>query len=770
MKNTLIAAVLSAIAIVNSYASVLAPDGRPYKQIVLAEGQATSVQLAAREMQSFLKQICGDELPIVQKASEFPAILIGACEEAKAHGLDGNKLPAEGWAVKTGKDFLAIYGQDYNGPNLEGRINPWRWIEAYNPDIKLNAFGASGTLTAVYEFLHRVAGVRFYMPGPDGTVVPNIPEFKIPELSLESAPRVSWRWIWTCFLYKDKEAALWSKRVGIGGKAPVQIIHSYNFMQKYKDTHPEYFALADGKRAFDSECVAIGGGHLCLTNPGLIQQWADDICEYFAKNPEVDVYPLAPNDGLSRICECPNCQADLTPGRPSDEAFSLHIWKFTAKVAEKVAEKYPDKYVGCLAYEQYRTPPREMGHMKNVAVMFCNGRSRLENPETREQLHKEILEWNKRADRIYLWCWYLDHWMPWKYLPVVQMRNIQRELGWLYKNTAFQGEFIEAEGQHWDHNSIQSPAMQHLGLYMTGRMYMDPDSDADAILKEYAKLFYGPAEKPMFAFWNGAQLAREKLMATKSNIQPDELFTPALISELKKCIDDAVAATEDGSVYRRRVMAIKAEFDQGASRLTRLESSGNRKAELAIINGFEDLDEAVGDKFCGKDGAVFSPATWLYMGRDRKLLYLRFLCYDEDMSALQEKTHENDDGNIWTDDSVEVHLFPDENNLKHGYQIIVSTAGVVFDRTVFSAIEGDTKWQSNLTADIRKESNRWIADIRIPFASFDIPDPNFAGHIKANFYRNRSRDGGFTESSCWSPTGLEYHVCPEKFGVLIPAK
>lgn len=749
-------------------AAILSPDGRVYKQIVLEGGQPASVQLAATELQHFLKEISGDELPIVQEPSEKPFIIVGANKILKARGLDGNDLKPEGWAFKTTEDFLALYGQDYGGPLLFGPINPWRYVEAYNDEIKLNAFGASGTLSAVYEFLHRKAGVRFYMSGPDGTVVPKQNEFRVPELDETGAPQVSWRWIWMCFLSNNKDVALWSKRLGIGGKAPVMIIHTYRNFQKYKDKHPEYFALANGKRAFTSECVADGHGHLCLTNPDVIQQWADDICDYFDKNPDVEVYPLGPNDGLNKICECENCQSDLDPEIGGNEKFSLHIWKFTAKVAEKVAEKHPDKYVGCLAYERYRTPPRSMSNMKNVAVMFCNWRSMAANPETRASLHKEIETWSSRVDRFYLWSWYLDHWMPWTYLPVVQMKNIQRELSWLYNDPKFSGEFIESEAQNGGGNNyrtLQCPGMMHLNLYMTGRMYMEPASDADQILEEYAKLFYGPAEKPMLEFWRTAQDTREAYYATHKEATPDQLFTAPLLAKMQGMLNDAVAAVEPDSVWHRRIAVVKGEFDQGAARLIRLDAVGKQKFTTPIVDDFSDFNSMEGMKFTGRGGEVTSPATWMFAGRDRQFLYLRFICFENDMSSLREKVNANDDGSSWLDDGIELFFYPNENDLKNGYQLILTTNGSLFDKTCTGVLTGDKTWSSEAITKIIKEDNRWIAEIKIPFTAIGIHDPNFAGNIITNVYRNRTREAGHT-SSCWSPTGQWAHNCPDAFGIL----
>ena len=318
-------------------------------------------------------------------------------------------LPVEGYVMRTGKGFLALYGRDYDGPPLLGEQNPWRSVEAYNPKLKLCAFGEAGTLTAVYEFLQQVAGIRFYLPGELGTVVPPVSDLRVSTLNVVAAPRTNYRYPWFSMFEYSPESALWAKRIGFGGKAPVRITHNYRIFQRFRESHPEYFALAGGKRAFKSECVADGEGHLCLTNPEVIPQGAEIIIDHFRKHPLDEVYPLCPEDGLTRICECSQCASELRSNMPEEGKFSFHIWNFTAKVAAKVAKVFPDKYVGCIAYEKYRIPPKELGEMPNVAVMFCNARSSLANPQTMEKLHKEFDAWSQKVSRIYLWNWYLDH-------------------------------------------------------------------------------------------------------------------------------------------------------------------------------------------------------------------------------------------------------------------------------------------------------------------------------------------------------------------------
>ncbi len=739
--------------------------GNTYREIVVSATAPDSVQLAAREFQKFMADICGAELKIVQKSELGPVIYIGESEGLKEKGITAEGIPSEGYIIKTVGSDLVIIGSDYAGKPLLGIRNPWRGMEAYNPQLKLCAFGDAGTLTGVYEFLRQVCGVRFYMPGDLGTVLPKTDKLVIPELNISGKPQVEYRYPWFSMFELSPESALWARRVGFGGRAPVMIIHSYDFFLKYRETNPEYFALVNGKRAFGNECVADGKGHLCLTNPAVIQRWTDDIISYFEANPQMDIYPLGPNDGLTRICECPNCSAELRPDEPETGRFSYHIWNFTAKVAALVAKRFPDKYVGNIAYEKYRKPPVEIEKMPNVAVMFCNARSALANPEQAAAIHSEIEAWSEKVDRVYLWSWYLDHWLPWTGLPVVYTDTIERELKYLFKNPKYHGEFIEAEGQNGSHNQLATPGLEHLNLYVTARIYWEPESKAADIVDEYCKLFYGPAEAEMKSFWNKAQETREQAFIKNSKVTPDIVFTPNVLSELGELLKKGIAKTEEGTPYRKRVQLIQKEFNTGAQRLTRLSDAGERKLNLTQLQNIGDLDKIKPVIFSGKNGEAYAPATWMYAGYDRHNLYFRFLCFEPEMDTLKVKITAPDDGRIWEDDSIELFICSDETKREKCFHLIANANGVLFDGTKVTAAHTDATWNSNATVKAVKQKKRWMVDIAIPFSSIGIIDPFFTGNLAANFYRNRAA-GGELSGSSWAPTGVYYHFIPEKFGII----
>jgi len=755
-----------ALGVISLQAALLDHTGKPYKEIVVATDATDSVQLAAKEMQEFCHKICAANLKIVHVATQFPVIFIGESSGLKKRGLSAEKLPREGYLIKTGADYLAILGQDYKGRVLLGPINPWRSVEAYNSKLKLAAFGDAGTLTGVYEFLRQIGKVRFYLPGKLGTVITSVPNLTVPKLTISGAPKVNYRYPWFSMFEHSPESALWAHRVGFGGKAPVMIMHSYREFQKYRDSNPEYFALADGKRAFGSECVADGHGHLCLTNPDVIKQWADDIIAYFEAHPDVDVYPLSPNDGLTRICECQNCQAELRPAAPKGGKFSYHIWNFTGKVAALVSKRFPNKYVGCLAYEHYQSPPPEITYLPNVAIMFCVRRSLLANSGTSSRIHAEIEAWSGKVDRFYLWSYYLDHWLPWTNLPIVFIDTIEKELKYLFRNPKFSGEFIEAEGQHHtEYNQMPTPGMQHLNLYVTARLYWNPQLELATLIDEYCNLFYGPAAAPMKSFWLTAQQQRSAFVAKNPKCTPEEVFTPILITKLNGFLNQALETTPVASVYRNRVELIRKEFSIGAKRLTRLENIGIQKLDLPLMNRKKTFAKIKPVKFFGKNGESYTPSTWLYAGYDRQYLYFKFICFEPEIAKIRKKITSNDDGTIWEDDSIEIYICPDESKRAKCYQLVINVNGALFDAKVLNPAARDPLWNSNAKINVEKQANRWVVEVRLPFASIGINDPNFTGNLAVNFYRNRSV-GAKATASCWSPTGARAHYFPDKFGVL----
>ncbi len=104
-------------------AIVIADSGKSDFRIVIAADAGPSTQYAAKELQSFLKQISAAELPIVSDREEAAGheIILGASSHLKALGavVDFKRLGDEGYVIRTVGPHLVIAGGALRG-NLYG--------------------------------------------------------------------------------------------------------------------------------------------------------------------------------------------------------------------------------------------------------------------------------------------------------------------------------------------------------------------------------------------------------------------------------------------------------------------------------------------------------------------------------------------------------------------------------------------------------------------------------------------------------------------------
>jgi hypothetical protein len=765
----------------------LVVDGRANSVIVVGTEVPDSVKLAANELQSYIEQVTDVKVPIEAKPSaddSMTNVFVGQSQYVKELGVSVDGLGSDGFRIVAKDNWIVIIGRDYAGPVICGKINPWRYHETYSPNWKVSAFGETGTLYGVYEFLQRSCGIRWYMPGELGTVVPKTSRLEVGSLDINEEPDFEYRYPWLCNFSETDDEPIWYRRVGFGAVAPVQITHSFREMLKYKDTHPEYFALIDGKRDFTNLSTAYPNGNLCLSNPGLIEQWSNDICEYFDANPAQQVYSVSPEDGMYRICDCKDCQSQIDLQVEENGQFSNYVWGFIDKVARRVSQRYPDKYIGCIAYGRYNTPPTCIDKLSpNVAVMICKLRVTYYNPEGRERVNRSIVEWKKKASRLYVWEYYLQSWLPWQNLPVSFSHIISDDLKFLKGLSS--GEFVECESWRAGEadvlpNKMNFPGMQHLNIYVTGRLYWNTDLDVDALLAEYFKLFYGPAEKEMKEFWLTSEnywmnQDRSEAMVGFGGGNPVKLFTPERLKKLTGFLESSKAKTSPESVYRKRIDLIASEFNVAAKKLSndrvvnipKLTISSTDGKTIVIDGKITDLpwENVKPETFVDLNGYEPEFDTKAYITWDGDNLYFAFENIEPEMDKLCVKATQRDQAiapALWDEDCMEIFICPDPNNRKTCYQFIINAKGVVLDASY--GIGGvDRNWNSGIITSSSLLADRWVLETKIPFKDIAINSPADGKTIAVNIYRSRNCGKGIV-SSCWSsPLEMRY-MSPDRFG------
>jgi hypothetical protein len=156
---------------------LIARDGHAVATIVLAAAPSENARVAATELREYVRRISGSELPVISETNPLsgPLILVGASHLTEAipdlnipSGVTPN-LNEEGFVIDCHADRLVLAGND--------------------------AAPYYGTRYAVVELLHRL-GVRWFLPGQFGEVVPMVRTLTFPELSLHERPAYRMRNYW----------------------------------------------------------------------------------------------------------------------------------------------------------------------------------------------------------------------------------------------------------------------------------------------------------------------------------------------------------------------------------------------------------------------------------------------------------------------------------------------------------------------------------------------------------------------------------------------
>ncbi|KKR03542.1 MAG: hypothetical protein UT30_C0026G0002 [Candidatus Uhrbacteria bacterium GW2011_GWF2_39_13] len=774
----------------SSFAISLVKDGKPEAVIVIPPKASDAVIYAAKELQTYLKKISGAELQImnsVPEKTDKTLIYVGYDEVLKSKGLDLSGLGYDGFKIISGERWLALFGRDYNGKPMEGRSHPFRMSESYSGKLKISRYGETGILFAVYNFLEKFCGARWYMPGELGEVLPNRKTLEIPEkIAISKTPDFEYRFLYNCDFCDDDDSVLWYRRAGFGAPFPVNINHSFYILcRKYKDTNPEYFALVDGKRDFSISCG--GRGNLCLSNPDVLKAFVKEAREYFDTNPEQYIFPVMPNDGLVKICECPECQKQIDKEKGNTGKFSNYIWNFVNKVAKEVYKSHPDKFIGCCAYRGYLDIPDKLEKLSpNVVVMICKTRRNYWDTEYKKRYNEMIENWNNKIKQGNLYCWEYYIWVSYvpylRNVPVVFPRIIAEDFKFLRGKS--KGDFIEA--QTWVKGAKQRkacfPGLTHLNFYVTAKLMWDTDTDINRLLDEYYSFFYGPASAEMKKFWEKAQELWSRDLPGRDNEFYTRLYTVQEIDGLMKFLREARAKTVEGSSEQKRVDLIISEVSPLESRVKNAKLTENPSCICQEISSAPKIDGVPDDQcwkdivpmeFVSKTGETVPYASKLMICFDDKNLYLFFTNYIDavEQAALKSLCKEKDSNGrpyIWEDESVEIFLNPTPGVEKNYYQFAVNAGGTLWDGYYGYKALGRTpsEWNSGIETAVKRNVDSWTLEAKIPIADIGLAGKDLEKiTMTGNFVRNRSEKNTI-HYSCWSPTMTSSHHNPAKFGTI----
>lgn len=515
----------------------------PYAIVVPDHGDlASRVNPAAVLLRDILKESTGVELPIVMESAfdgEKPGIFLGKSKAAAKAGLPLENVKRWSYLHQAvgddvfiiGDDRLAMIDQVYNrkkNKTIERKIE------------------FETTLKAVTAFLENQLGVRFFLPGDYGRLVPKRSSFAVSR-DLKTFWKLPFDFVNASGSNPDP---VWAVALNLFSSADMIESyggHAYYFHvpeKIYGEKRPEYFALIGGQRN-------PRGNHLCVSNPDVQRLMLEGMEKKLDNGYEWIL--LSQTDGY-QACECEEC-------RKIHPDFRERTWIVHRELAEEMKKRRPDKKIAILSYPPTENPPTTFSSFPdNVIIMMSH--YNLPNLEKFKKFDVEKIAY------IYNWGRYK---ITGYFGPIRTPAYIQDEMD-MFVEHGIRGVYIDGGFRLWSAYGIQGPV-----FYVFGKMLGDPKRRAKDLFREYLDGVFGEASSPMMSFYQGMYkrladycLFDNPLFMEKSGKNhsfsgtPEHyfchIFTPDLLTEMGGFLKQAKRRATDDKV-KERLKMVEAEFD-----------------------------------------------------------------------------------------------------------------------------------------------------------------------------------------------------------------
>jgi len=419
-------------------------DGKRKQTVIVpAESLSRKEMSAARDLAKYLETITGCRVPVGRSPSNTREIRIhvGRTDFVNQLDLGLENIHHDGYAIKlVDQDNLVIVG----GRNL-------------------------GTGFGIYDFLKRWCGVRWFMPGPLGEVVPKKEAIVLDGLDLRGEPSVESVWIRP--IHIDNLKVKHFRRYHWAGHNLKRLIPP----RKCGATHPEYYPLVMGERR-----VPLGRRfpwQPCVSTPQLAGHVADAARKHFAKTPYSKVFSMGVNDG-GGDCLCDQCQA-LDIVQDGVRSMSDRYACFYDRCAATFEKTFPDKLLGVSAYGGMWHPPRRYAFRDNTYLRLCG----------RPNMLEALDAWSQKVPHLGVYDYVYG-------TLILEPRHYPHVLGEYVKMLVKKHHILSFSAEVFPFWPFDGPK-----CYVLSELLWDIDQDIDALLDEYFTGLYGESAGPMKRFF-----------------------------------------------------------------------------------------------------------------------------------------------------------------------------------------------------------------------------------------------------------------------------
>ena len=760
----------------------LVNDGRPAATIVLERRPTKAAQLGAFELQHAVKLITGAELPIAADGSAVAGnrIRIGS----------GEGFRREEYEVRFDADGVSLLGHD----DAEfGKVD-------YRDERTFPRIYASlhSSLFAVYDFLEKGCGVRFYMPGemgiayePRKTLVAEMDDvrrepsmdairfstmMKSPLLGKQTASererrllQYRWRMAMNYGMSNHNILRLYAE---YWDKSPVHPIGAKLFRERKPDLFAKgYEGRGEGGLKFLFPNDPNVPPQLCYSNPETIRLLAEQarrqakgeklVFTAFPEYPKLPDfpydYPMLGGDNGS-YCRCERCRAAIPASAKGER--EQRTWLYFNFINALCRELKASGEGYAVAAGAYSNEPQDVPLEENMSLQIMFSVSSWHFPQVRRRYLELYDFWSRKAGKRprTLWTYLIG---PYWDMQRVAKPALKCFPGFYPHMTAdIVKRFADDGVCGWFQEAFVDFCF--LESFMAMNLCYDRSFDVEGEYALFFRNFFGSAAEPMRAYWDEIERAftdfsnypecAKKLYHGVCGIGmfPDEvnwaIGTRARVAKLDGLFR-AAEARADAPVVKDRLRYLRTlihdQMVEGRREFEEREKKRESLAKVPVRGAFVPLcPKAAGDP----EKVDFTKAGRVWIGRDLDgepakgglTAWLahdgEFLYLETDQSGYAEPAHYDE----WTE-NVEIFIGA-KNDFPYNHLILSPNGKAVnFVHTLVNGIVSHNRSDIGLRSTSRIEDGRWIVKAAVPLAKLlpDKPVPGFgtAERFRINFFR-----------------------------------
>ena len=747
---------------------------------------AKCIEPAAHQLAKFVGRQTGVTPPIFGAAENvppgMPIVYVGRSAETDALGVDVSGLPPEGFVVQTVREGVVLAGNDSS-------LDP-----AFETEQR-RALGKGtrrATVWAVYDFMERAFGMRFFYPGPDGTLLPALNDVILPPCRYTDAPRFRNRGSFYMTMTPETASA------ATGQILSAEDIQDFMFADRWAKTDsftsmhspfPDkwaksnqdkielaFFRNPDGHLYYNPD--GHGGNYFDVTNLEFADALVESCHRYYDSGGK-DKQGFDYNDGS--YITFGQCDMDVKLEEMRDKAavkglglitdenvaagpsgwFSDIYGRFYKYLGERIKKEFPDKKLVVMPYSRYVMPPFQEKYYppENVEVGVCLSLAPrfFRNAEVNAYCRNILGGWQKALGGRpvqQIWTYNAGNNAFVHAIATEEMGPFITEMGGLLGDIEVFHEFNifpaprDESGKTWIYF--------YYATYAGMRAFWNPAFNFEAAIDEHWEPFYGEIAGRHLREVH--RILREnyfRFACTDDSYSKNPLYPMSVLDTLENALDAAEEATTPGSVERRR-------FDVFAKHL-RLEIRKQRGRHAYTVPRM-NIPRFNGDWTKVKPVLLMNPdgrGDPLSVKPDFRLAWDDLGLHGHMVAEGEVVTDEKD---MWRGNVVELFVCPGTDKAVN-HQICISplrqTTSLCREYKPFIR-PNDTTWKcEGFTFDTEVGPNLWVLDFFIPFSGLKCSIPKLGDDWNFCFIYDKGHSS--VASTCMN---LGDNHDPERYGFI----